>query len=387
MRRFGVLLLALVVIGSGCTTQPEPTTTAAPVRVAWQRLTLPVPPGPEGRVAVRDAVRCANQWYVVGGVFTADGESRPAGWQSADGKTWSHLTFHPKGYWGRRHVIASVACRDGTLALVGAKSGGAHGNPRVSTWYQRPDGGFTEVVAAFELYGGPHAVNVGPLAAGESAWIIAGNRTSGAAVWTSPDATEFTLIDSDPQLASDPGTDTAAIHLVYAAGGWTVVGSAQLKGRVARTPMAWTSPDGATWHRQQVPYGDQYEDLQRVAGYRDGLVAVGLRGGGYGVWHRDGADWRRGATFGGLDSSGGAAPFVSVLAVWQEGLAVGVSDSARYRLWHSPDGDAWRELTLPTTVDVGGERTVALATSGSTLLLLADNANGGTVWLTDKPPA
>ncbi|MGH3648496.1 MAG: hypothetical protein ACRDTM_15140, partial [Micromonosporaceae bacterium] len=191
-------------------------------------------------------------------------------------------------------------------------------------------------------------------------------------------------IDSDPQLASDPRTDTAAIHLVYAGGGWTVVGSAQLDGRVAKTPMAWTSSDGATWRRQQVPYGDSYEDLQRVAGYGDGLVAVGLRGNAYGVWHRTGDRWRRGATFGGFDSDGKAAPFVSGLAVWQRGLVVGVSDSAKHRLWHSPDGTSWREVTPPAKVGVGGEKVMSMATAGSTLVLLTDNADGSTVWLTDQ---
>ena len=87
--------------------------------------------------------------------------------------------------------------------MVGAKSGGAHGNPRVTTWYRRDDGVFTDVVAAFELYGGPLAVTVGRIAGGPDGWLIAGARTSGAAVWLSDDATDFRLVDGDPALSSD----------------------------------------------------------------------------------------------------------------------------------------------------------------------------------------
>ncbi|MGH3738238.1 MAG: hypothetical protein ACRDT6_21915 [Micromonosporaceae bacterium] len=377
MRRVAILALFLAVV-SGCTAAPE---TAAPRKLDWQKVTLPMPAGPGGRLAVRDAVHCADQWYVLGGVFTAGGESYPAGWRSADGKAWTPLEFAPKGYWGQRHIIFSGACRDGRLALVGAKSGGAHGNPRVSTWYQDQQGRFVEVIAAFELYGGPHAVNVGPIAAGESGWIIAGNRTSGAAVWTSPDATEFTLTDADPQLASDDRADTAAVHLTYADGGWTVVGSAQLAGRVPRAPIAWHSPDGATWQRQQVPYGDDYADLQRVASYRDGLVAVGLRGDTYGLWHRKAGAWRQGDSFGAVDTDGSAAPFVAGLATLGQGLVVSVSDSVRHRLWRTPDGETWHELAPPAPVGVGGEKVMSVAAADSTLVVLADNADGGTAWL------
>ncbi|MGH3716236.1 MAG: hypothetical protein ACRDT4_22660, partial [Micromonosporaceae bacterium] len=359
---------------------------AAPLRVDWQQATLPAPPGARGRVAVRDAVKCDGRWYVVGGVFTADGESYPAGWQSTAGGGWSHLRFAPQGYWGRRHIIFSVACRDGQLAMVGAKSGGAHGNPRVSTWYQRADGVLTEVVASFELYGGPYAVNVGRLAAGRNGWLIVGNRTGGAAVWSSADATGFRLVDADPQLASDKKTSTSAVDVGYAAGGWTVVGNAKLTGRVAPVPMAWRSGDGSTWRREPVPHGDAYEDLHRVIGYRDGLLAVGLRESGYGVWRRDPSGWHRGGGFGVLARDGRAAPFVSGLAQVGDGVVAGVSDGARYRLWASGDTTSWRELVAPLQVTVGGEKIVSIAGADGELLVLADDARTGTVWRTGAVP-
>ena len=205
-------------------------------------------------------------WYVVGGVFPADptADSRPAAWSSPDGKTWTSLRLDPQGYWAERAVFSSVACRAGEIAMVGAKSGGAHGNPRVTTWYRRDDGVFTDVVAAFELYGGPRAVSVGRIAGGPDGWLIVGARTSGAAVWLSDDATDFRLVDGDPALSSDDSIDTLARDEVYDGHGWTVVGSASVTGRLPRVPMAWTSPDGESWHREDVPESDGFTDLERV---------------------------------------------------------------------------------------------------------------------------
>ncbi|HEX2419648.1 MAG TPA: hypothetical protein VHJ83_16230, partial [Micromonosporaceae bacterium] len=346
MPRMLTALLALLVL-SGCTTEAKPTP-EGPQRVSWQRAELPMPPGPEGRIAVRDAVRCQNEWYVVGGVFGADGESRPAGWRSEDGRTWTSLRFKPRWYWAHRNVVSAVACRDGQVAMVGGKSGGAHGNPRVSTWYPRQDGVFTDVIAAFELYGGPRAVNVGRIAAGDPGWMIVGNRMSGAAVWTSKDATDFSLVDSDPQLASDPTVDTSARDVVYTAGSWTVVGSGLVKGQVAQVPMAWVSADGTTWERQEVrPHGKGYADLQRVAPYRDGVMAAGIDGEAFAVWRRNGTRWRRLGHFGEMDASGSASAFISGLTVAGSGVVAAVSDGARYGLWASPDGNRWREVTVP----------------------------------------
>ncbi|HEX6074777.1 MAG TPA: hypothetical protein VFZ32_05855 [Micromonosporaceae bacterium] len=381
MPRVLTALLAVLVL-SGCTTQAKPTP-EGPQRISWKQVSLPMPPGPEGRIAVRDAVRCQDEWYVVGGVFGADGESRPAGWRSRDGRTWTSLRFKPRWYWAHRNVISSVACRDGRVAMVGGKSGGAHGNPRVSTWYPREDGVFTDVIAAFELYGGPRAVNVGRIAAGDPGWMIVGNRMTGAAVWTSKDATDFTLVDSDARLSSDPTTDTAGRDVVYAAGSWTVVGSGLTKGQAAQAPIAWVSPDGAAWKRQQVPHGEGYADLQRVTRYGDGVLAAGIDGETFAVWRRDGERWRRLAGFAGMDPDGSASSFVSGLTVAGGGVVAAVSDGAGYSLWSSRDGSRWREVTVPVTPKTGGERILTAIGSDAQLLLLADDGKAGTAWLAD----
>ena len=384
LRRPSLAVVVLLLAATGaCTDTGEPPA-PAPIRAKWTAVDLPAPPGPAGRVAVRDAVRCAGSWYVVGGVFAGD-ESRPAGWSSTDGVSWTSLRLDPEGYWARRAVLSSVACRDGQVAMIGARSGGAHGNPRVSTWYQRAEGAYVDVIAGYTLFGGPQAVSVGKMAAGPAGWLIAGNRTSGAAVWTSTDATEFALNDTDPQLSKDEDFDTSAIHQVHDGTEWTVVGSATTPGRLPRVPMAWTSPDGRDWAREEVPASEEFNDLERVVALDDGLVAVGLRGERYGVWERRKGFWRAGESFGQIDDDGRAAPFVNALTTSGHALLAAVSDASRYGLWASDAGENWRAVRTPTRPTTAGEHVMSVVAEGDEVLLIADDGEAGRVWSTRWP--
>jgi hypothetical protein len=67
-----------------------------------------------------------------------------------------------------------VACVDGWVAALGAKSGGAHSDPRTSSWYLTTAGQLQEVTAPFGLLGGPQAVNVARLDAGPDSFLISG---------------------------------------------------------------------------------------------------------------------------------------------------------------------------------------------------------------------
>ncbi|WP_109506337.1 hypothetical protein [Nocardioides speluncae] len=382
-RAIGAVLLLLM--AAACT-DAEEDPPAAP-SLEWTETSLSMPGGQAGRVAVRDAARCGEQWYVVGAVFAGPGESRPAAWRSADGQAWTALVMRPRSYWARRNVIYSVACRSGEVAMIGAKEGGAHGNPRVSTWRQLADGSFESVTAPFELYGGPHAVNVGRLVAGPPGWLIVGNRFSGAAVWTSPDARAFRLVDDDPALRRDAELDTFAVDATYAAGGaWTVVGGAQRQGRVPRVPMAWVSTDGVAWRRVKVPYDEEFAELQRVTPIADGQLAVGVKGSRFGTWRETGGRWRSGPVFGHIDDDITAAPFVSALAVADRLVLASASDGRQYALWGSPDAGAhWSMLDTPVQPETAGEQVLIARISGDEVLLLADDAKSGRVWQAAVP--
>jgi len=375
--------VALVLLATACTdSEPENESAPEPLELNWTEVTLPFPPGPAGRIAVRDAVTCAGEWYVVGGVFPPDPteDSRPAAWSSPDGETWTSVPLDPQGYWAERAVFSSVACRDGEIAMVGAKSGGAHGNPRVTTWYRRADSTYTDVIAAFELYGGPLAVTVQRIAGGPDGWLIGGARTSGAAVWLSDDGRDFRLIDDDRALSSDESMETLAWDQVHDGDRWTVVGSAAIKGRLPRVPMAWTSPDGEHWHRQEVPGSDGFTDLERVIRTQDGLLAAGIRGDEFGTWERVEGTWKRLGTFGALDPDRRAGPYVSAIAESGSQLFASASDGTTYQLWASDDGREWRPVVTPTSPSTAGEHIMSVSSSGSSVILLADDGEAGRVW-------
>lgn len=386
------LLLGLLAAVAGCDGDEEGPEPAPPPALGWRPVDLPVPPGPDGRLAVRDAVVCGDSWLLVGGVFMTSDRSRPAIWSSDDGATWTSLPVAPQDYWAKRSVLTSVACRDdGSPAAIGGKSGGAHGNPRVSSWYQREDGVFIDVVAGYTLYGGAEATNVSRIAGGPDGFLITGNRVSGAAVWTSADARGFELHDDVPELVSGSDRATLAIGQVHDGDRWVVVGSASLTDRLARVPMAWTSPDGLTWTDEEVPRTDEFNDLEQVTPVGDGLVALGLRGQAYGVWIRDAEGaWALGEAFGEVQTAGGS-PAVSSLVSLPAGdederrLLATVADGASYQLWSSTAPGTWGRVSVPLEPEVGSERTLSVAARGGDVLLIADDGANGQVWLATWP--
>ncbi len=198
---------------------------------------------------LRDVTACGGRWYIVGAVGGPGDATRPAAWTSADGVSWESVRIVADSYYGRQNILYSVACTDGRFAAVGAKSGGAHANPRVSSWVRRADGALAEVRAGFELYGGPQAVNVARMVAGPSGFMIVGNRVSGAAVWLSEAAGEFEILEGVPGLATDEHGVTWLFDATPVDGGWLAVGGIIGPGRIDRDPLAWRSSDGRSWQR------------------------------------------------------------------------------------------------------------------------------------------
>ncbi|MBM7489846.1 hypothetical protein JOD64_001068 [Micromonospora luteifusca] len=378
---FGLFALVL----AGCDGPAAPSGTGSPsaapaLRPDWQPLALPAPPGGEGRLLVRDATSCAGRWFVVGGVADTAGGTRPAAWTSVDGTTWTVVTVRPDSFYGRQNVFLSVACRDGEAALIGAKVGGAHGYPRISTWRQVADGALVEVQAPFETFGGPTAVNVSRLTAGGQGWLIVGNRSAGAASWvSSPDAAEFALVEGAPELASDAVGVTWAFDAVATSSGWLAVGGLLPVGRIDRDPALWSSPDGRSWRRTVLPGGSEYEELQRVALVGGVPVAVGLRGSTFGVWRQEAAGWVAAGTFG--RRAGAGVPGVASLVSSGDRLFAAVTDGARQSVWVSTDrGGSWREAAMPLDVPAGVDRDVTLVAVGDRWWLAADDGTRAGLW-------
>jgi hypothetical protein len=270
--------------------------------LAWREVALP------GAAELRDVAACGDQWWAAGSGGTGSGStgsgstgsgSGPAAWRSVDGSTWQPVPFEPlpASYYGPRQVITSVACAGGRVAMIGAVPGGAHGNPRVSTW--RLSGArMVENAAPFETYGGDTAVDVGFLAAGQSGFAIAGNRSSGAAAWLSSDGRTFGLFEDAPGLA---GKTVARDAAELPDGRWVVVGGAG--GVLDQQAAAWITTDGSSWVRADPPAASGFNEIQRVVRDGDDLVAAGMRGTSFGLWRWHAGAWTTGSTFGG-DPSG-----------------------------------------------------------------------------------
>jgi hypothetical protein len=380
-------VLALAVPAGGCERHRAPPSPPE-VKLSWQEVSLPAPPGDPGRTVVRSATVCGGRWYLVGGVATADGATRPAAWTSADARSWEPVPVAGTSYYGKQNILYAVACHDGGLAAVGARSGGVHGNPRVSSWVRTGDGTLSEVIAAFTLYGGGDAVNVARMTAGPGGYLIVGNRVTGAAVWTSPDATSFTIHENVPMLASDQQVETAGADGAGTAAGWTVVGGAAARGRVDRDPVAWTSADGATWQRTLIAGTGDYEELQRVVPVDGGLLAVGLSGAEFGAWRGEAGGWRAVGRFGSTAPPAGSGAVrvsgVQSAAAGGGGVLVAVSNGVDHQLWLSQDsGASWAAVAVPGHHPAGADRAAAVASDGQRWLFLADDATAGQVWLAD----
>ncbi len=324
-----------------------------------------MPPGASGQLLVRDVADCDGTWYAVGGVLGPGDATRPAGWSSVDGRAWRSVVFAPlsTSLYGPQDVIYSVGCADrGRVVMIGSRPGGAHGIPRISTWRRRADGAMAEVFAPFDTYGGDNGVDAERVAAGPGGFLIAGNRTSGAAIWLSADGAAFRLFEKVPGLAGDARHRTAARDGVEGADGrWVVVGGIAPLTSLNQAPAAWTTGDGRDVTSAAVPAPAGFNELQRVVRQGGDVVAAGPRGDRVGAWREHAGTWTEAGAF-----TGHAV----------QSLAVAGNDlyaAADARVWRSADrGASWRRYDIPD----GAVAPMALAGRPGGLLL----ASGGRVW-------
>lgn len=376
-----VLGLGAVLVAACTSAEPE----AERVRLSWVEHPLPAPQGAPGRTVVRDAVQCGEGWWVVGAVFldhpTETRDTRPAAWFSPDRVTWTSVPVDARTYWGRRAILGSVACSRDRIAVVGARSGGAHGNPRVTTFWL-DDRTLVDVRTTFIQYGGVTATNVGPVAGGPIGWLITGNRTSGPGVWFTDDPREFTRVEAEPGLTDDGDLESLAQAGGWAGEEWVVVGAGARTGEhVDPDPLAWTSPDGLTWTPEEIPATDGAQDVHRVLALDDDrLLAVGLSAGRFAAWLRDDGVWRDPVVFGAVAEEWHGAPYVASLARTPAGVLATLSTGDHYEMWRTEDGRDWRRVDVPLEPQTAGDHTLVVA-GGEDLLLVADAGDGGHVWV------
>jgi len=378
------LACALLLLVTACTADSEPPPVQADL--TWTEHAVPDHPGMPGRTVLRDLVLCGDRWWLVGAVFldapTETRDTRPAAWTSRDGIEWSPVPIRARTYWGRRAIINSIACSRGRVAMVGARSGGAHGNPRVTT-FRTAGTQLVDVPAVFTQYGGVTATGVGPIAGGARGWLITGSRTSGPGVWVTDDPRGFTKVEGEPGLVGDGSTEAIAQSAAWDGSRWTVVGGGARKDAMAdRDPFVWTSSDGLAWQQQPVPATAASEDLHRVIRLEDGrLLALGLSSDRFASWVRSGSTWERGATFGAVAGSWQGTPYVASLAEADDGVLATLSDADTYQLWWSEDGSSWGSVEPPVAPTTASDHALVVAAHDDTVLLLADDGEHARVYV------
>jgi hypothetical protein len=412
VRAVAMLGLLVCLAGSaalaGCAGPPVPGEPRSPAP-AWNEVHLP---DTGAGVIVGDLRRCGARWYAAGAVLdpaTSDGTgaTRPALWTSDDGRAWRSLPTAPVTYYGRQQVLYSLACGNGSLAALGAKNGGQHGVPRISSWRGAP---LTEIPGPSELYGGPRAMTVAAIAAGPSGWLIAGNRVgpndrATATVWHSPDAAAFVEDAAAPGLASTDSGDTTARGITASNSNWYVFGDIAPPDTLTREAAVWSSADGRTWTRTGPPREHEDASITALAladagdsrgsgdssgpgsgsgsGSGSRMLAMGTLALAPHAWFYDGSAW---SDAGGFRADVGAGvPRIGGLTL-HAGQAYAVVDGgSRWGLWYSSDLHRWQPVPTPAQPPSGADDRLLLGTSADLLVLAATDDTGSRLWTAPLP--
>ena len=387
---WAVAVLGAVVAMTACSSGSAG---SAPRPVSWQPAAVGAL-GP-GLVRIVDAAPGPAGLLAVGSV-TTDAERVPAAWSTTDGTTWGKLDTEPKSPYGFESELTAVAVgADGKAAAIGQAVGGAHGNPRIGSWYL--DGTtLREVVADVELYGGPRQGSVDEMAAGPAGFVVVGTRTdrndrTGATAWTSPDAHEpFAIHDADPALESASSETVRAFGVAASPTGYLAAGDRFVsgQGRLDSDAIFWTSTDGSTWTRvdDKTLDGPASDTPQLAVAWRGGWAVAGssTTNGRTSVvvWtSADGRSWRR-TTVTALGTDADPLSAATCLNVVDGGLVIGARLGTRLAVATSADGRSWRPLTLPPSMPSGEHALVVAAPAGPDLVLAATTDGGTVLWST-----
>ncbi len=260
--------------------------------------------------------------------------------------------------------------------LVAVGRDGVDGELNAAVWTS-PDGTeWTRLPYDEAVFGGTGSQAMFGVAVGGPGLVAVGYDASGgdadAAVWTSTDGREWTRVAHDEAVFG--GADDQDMYSIVAGGpGFVAVGDDYSTGE--SNAAVWTSPDGVTWTRVSDAVlgstGTQIMETVTVGG--PGLVVVGYEHAGTdfngAVWtSTDGASWVRVVD---TDSALGGTNDQAILGVAgnESGLvAVGYDSSGGdwdTTVWTSPDGDTWtRVADNPAVFGGPGDQQVARVVAG-----------------------
>jgi hypothetical protein len=254
-----------------------------------------------------DGVQEMNMVLAVGDGFLAVGENGDdaGAWTSSDGEHWARVDSEQLGEDGDgKQVInrAAVVSGDEVIA-VGYESFGTGDDP-AAVW-SSPDGGSTWTrLDTADAFTSTKGARMRAVAVESDGRVVAGGFDGvqverSAVAWTFTDAEGWSRTPDDPGgelFGGDGGQEIATI--IAGPDGYVAVGEDEGSGDF--DAAVWTSPDGSEWTKSTSPdltgAGDQR--LIHVLGTTSGLMAVGYADEGSGqdgaVWiSENGTDWTR----------------------------------------------------------------------------------------------
>lgn len=364
----------------GCTdehrtrsTSPSTGTAIGQSAVRWRSAAVP----PQAVRLTR--VTQAGEQLVLSGQ-RGSGDAAPPGLWRRDGHgAWHDIPLRAATYYGRRAELFRVVSDGEQVVALGRRIGGAHGNPRVTSW----TGTLAEVRETeqpFELFGGPDAIAVTDLAIDRQGGIALGawaphGEASGVTVWRQR-GSGWQRLDRAPGLASQVtvvGSDLTTPGAVAVRGnepvlvGW----SAHLAGGEAQLRATLWNQAAGTWRAVRLPAAGDSQARAVTCGVQSCTV-VGSASGRLAVWTVRG-DQVSAVRVPALEVDD-REPVQAVTVGASTWISVGQSDHSR--VLRLAAGFA-QELTSPVGV------VTSMAVVGSDVVVLSRDASGRTaLWTT-----
>ena len=327
-------------------------------------------------------------WTVVGYLVDSLGGRTPSAWTSGDGVTWRRTTLPPSSSPGRDGVFA-VAGRGNALAAFGQMDVGT--GQRLAFWTGRA-GRWAFSSEVTTEWRDVKQVSITGQAAGSGGFVAVGdeiNATSARAiVLESADGRSWRSL-ALPELIAPPDSAMHMTGVALNGGRALVVGSTARRVASAGAPRAVAfRRDGGRWSPvTPATFGTAGSIfLNGVAALGDGFVVVGTRAVGSklepAAWvSTDGSVWRASKPTAFPTPRRMQAAVYAVERLGQTLVAIGEIEGTPWA-WASDDGLRWRNVRLPDGIYRFGVPTrIAMAASGTRLLLVLRNQSGASLWL------
>ncbi|NNG21199.1 hypothetical protein HJ590_16880 [Naumannella sp. ID2617S] len=275
-RRGWGLALVSVLLLVACTPRPDPAPSSA-----WQRIEV-------GGVSP-DSLATAGTEVLVGGQTVAVEQTRPRLLSLRDGRV-SEVSLRSATPYGEVAEPVQIAAVGDRIHLLGTARGGAHGNPRWSTW-SGDAGAVVEHEQVFWVFGGHESGTMVALVAGSAGPVVvgswAGERGMDVALWTAgQDGTRWERRESAGTDLASTTTRQYEAHGAAGSGGELVVVAGEqleLDHQLRRRPVVWIwESRGAGVRRIELPADEGRADSASCS--ESACFVAGVTGGRAALW-------------------------------------------------------------------------------------------------------